>query len=90
MIMDREQSHPMPENPGLRCVILADWERACVAPGVISTCQRERDRIRKFRAAKEELEASGAIICDADGGNRVYPAPKPGATGATGRDKNEP
>jgi AAA domain len=87
MIKDREQSHPMPDDPGLRCVILADWEKACAGPGVISTCQRERDRIRKFRAAKEELEAARAIICDGEGGNRVYPAPKGGATGATGRDE---
>jgi hypothetical protein len=78
MIKDRGQSFPMADQPGKRCVILDDWERACTAPGAISKCAEERDRKKQFRGAREELEAGKSIVCDGDDRRRVYPFPKDG------------
>jgi AAA domain len=76
------RSFPLPENPRLRCVLLEDWQEACVAPGAISNCERKADRAKKFKAAKEELETAGAIVCDGDNKKRVRPAPRqPGTAG---------
>jgi hypothetical protein len=75
-IKDPVRSFPMPQEPGLRCVLLEEWEKACTAPDVISTAAEERDRRKQFRKAKAELEHAGAVICDGEAGNRVRPAPK--------------
>jgi hypothetical protein len=75
-IKDPSRSFPMPEEPGLRCVVLDAWETACTAQGAISNSPRLADRSRQFRAAKDELEEAGAVICDGEGGERVRPAPK--------------
>jgi AAA domain len=76
MIKDRTKSFPMPDDAGKRCVMLTDWERDCIAPDAISRSHEERDRRKQFRAAKDELEAGNFIVCDGEGGARVYPAPK--------------
>jgi hypothetical protein len=73
MIKDRSKSFPMNDEPGLRCVLLSDWETECIAPGVVSGCKEERDRRKQFQAAKKEVETGESIICDS---GRVYPAPK--------------
>jgi AAA domain len=85
LIKDRAQSFPMADQPGLRCVTLDAWEKACIAPGAITEAKAERDRRSKFKTAKSELEEAGEIVCDSENGERVYPAPK---TGATMRDEN--
>jgi hypothetical protein len=76
MIKDPVQSFPLPEDKRLKCVLLDKWEAACTRPGAITKCQNERDRRARFKAAKEELEDKGAIVCDGPLGERVYPAPK--------------
>jgi AAA domain len=76
MIKDPLQSFPLPEDKRLKCVLVAKWEAACVEPGAITNCKNERDRRLRFKAAKDELEAKGAIICDGHDSGRVYPAPK--------------
>jgi hypothetical protein len=78
MIKTPAESFPLPDHPGLRCVILADWERACIAPGTISQANAEKERRYKFNAAKKELEDAGAIVLDRD---RVYPTPKSAGDG---------
>jgi hypothetical protein len=85
MIKDREQSFPLPDHPGLRCVILADWEKACTAPGAICNCKEERDRRLRFNAACKELIEAQTITVD---NGRVYRTPKPNATPATERDED--
>ena len=75
-IKDPTRSFPMPEEPGLRCVLFDEWEKACTTQGAVSNSPRLADRSRQFRAAKDELEAAGAIICDGEGAERVRPAPK--------------
>ena len=80
MIKNRTLSFPIPERPDLRCVLLADWEKACIAPGAITEAKAERDRRAKFRLSKLELEEASEIACDGKNGERVYPTPKPGAT----------
>jgi hypothetical protein len=54
-IKDPSRSFPLPENRRLRCVLLSDWETACVAPGAVSSCQRERDRKLGQRACSSHL-----------------------------------
>jgi hypothetical protein len=81
MIKDPSRSFPLPDDKRLRCVILSDWEAACIQPGAITQCQREVDRRKKFGAAKDELTAVNAIVVDGTSGERVYPAPKPSREG---------
>jgi hypothetical protein len=75
-IKDRSRSFPLPDEPGLRCVLLGIWEKACTTPGVISNSPRLADRSRQFRVAMDELKTAGAIICDGESGARVRPASK--------------
>jgi hypothetical protein len=74
MIKTPAQSFPMPDHPGLRCVLLADWENACIAPGVITQAKEERQRRFKFKEALNELIEAQSIVID---GERVYPTLKP-------------
>jgi hypothetical protein len=78
MVKDRSRSFPLPENPRLRCVLLSDWQQACIAPGAISDAPREADRTRRFRDAQTELITAAAIICDGESEKRVRPTPKQG------------
>jgi hypothetical protein len=55
--------------------MLAAWETACIAPGVITGAKAEKERRYKFRTAQKELEEAAAITID---GERVYPTPKSG------------
>jgi hypothetical protein len=76
MIKDRSKSFALADQPGLRCVLASAWETECSKPGAICKCHEERDRRKKFRAAKDELAAAGSIVCDGGDAGRVYPAPK--------------
>ena len=74
MIKDRIRSFPLPDQPGLRCVLLADWEAACIAAGGISKSHEKRDRRKQFRIAKAELEAANSIVCDStEAGGFILP-----------------
>jgi hypothetical protein len=88
-IKDRERSFPVPDEPGMKCVVLAVWEASCVKLGALSKSPREADRRRQFRDAKVELEAAELIICDGYQGSRIRPA-KRGlrSTMKTGGDPN--
>jgi AAA domain len=78
MIKDKSRSFPMADQPGLRCVIMSEWEKECVDPARgISKCAQERDRRSKFRMAKAELEAAKAIVAEGENAGRVYPSPGP-------------
>jgi hypothetical protein len=74
MIKTPSRSFPLPDGNGLRCILLSDLEAECIKPGVISRCQHEWDRRRKFHSALDEI-APGALTID---GERVYPTPKDG------------
>jgi hypothetical protein len=82
MIKDPARSFPMPDSllsdgRKRRAVLVEDWEQACIEPGAITKAAVDRDRRKKFRLAKEELEAADEIACDSDD-RRVYPAEKGG------------
>ena len=77
-IKDSSRSYPMADRPGHRCVMLGVWEKACIMPGAITKATAEKERRRKFREAKAELEEQNAVVCDGATGERVYPAPKLG------------
>jgi AAA domain len=86
MVKDRSRSFPISDQPGMRCVLLTEWEKACIAPGAITEAKAERDRRSKFKAAKSELEEAGEIVCGGENNERVYPVKK---TRATMRDEND-
>jgi hypothetical protein len=44
----------------------------CIEQGAICKCKNERNRRLWFKAAKQELEEKGAIICDGSSGAPVY------------------
>ena len=75
MIKNPSELFPLSDRPGLRCVLFVDWEKACVAPGAVSDAQDERERRRKFKGARTELERKQAITVDHEA-ERVYPTPK--------------
>ena len=51
-IKDPTRSFPMPEQPGLRCVLFDEWEKACTTQGVVSNSPRLADRSRQFRSLR--------------------------------------
>jgi AAA domain-containing protein len=75
MIKDPSRSFPLPDQPGLRCVLLTAWEDECTREGGISKSPDIKQRRRMFRDALADLEHTNLIIRDADGGERVYPMP---------------
>jgi hypothetical protein len=78
MIKDRTRSFPLPDQPGLRCVLLTAWEAECTKDGGISKSPDAKQRRRMFRDALADLEATNLITRDAEGGERVYPTPARG------------
>jgi len=76
-IKDKSLSWPMDE-PGKRWTEIVTWEAVCCEPGAVSNSKNERDRRKKVKAARRELEESGTITIV---GNNVYPTPR-----GTGRD----
>ena len=62
------------------------WETACIMPGAITKATAEKERRRKFKEAKAELEEQNAVVCDGATGDVFYPAPKSG--GGDGGDSD--
>ena len=52
-VKDPTRSFPLPENPRLRCVLLSDWQEACIKPGAISDAPREADRTRRIQGRQK-------------------------------------
>jgi hypothetical protein len=76
LIKDSSRSFPLPNMPGLRCVLMNDWEAECIKEGGISQSRENKQRKRAFRTALEDLEANNLIVRDGENGQRVYPVPK--------------
>lgn len=74
-IKDRTKSFPIADEPGKRAVLITVWEGECMKPGVVSQATTEKERRRKFRDARAELEAAEAVAIDNDG-QRIYPTPR--------------